>query len=114
MGREPGVQEQGGVPEMERRAEHRARLLYEVIDASGGFYRGYALPAHRSTMNVTFRIDDAELQARFLAEAERAGLYALKGHSARGGLRASIYNAMPVEGAELLASFMREFQRRHG
>jgi phosphoserine aminotransferase len=105
---------QGGVPEMERRAELRSRLLYEAIDASGGFYRGYARPAHRSTMNVTFTLGDAALLERFLAEADQAGLYALKGHASRGGVRASMYNAMPVEGVELLVDFMRTFQRRHG
>jgi phosphoserine aminotransferase len=105
---------QGGVPEMERQAERRSGLLYDLIDASGGFYRGYVLPAHRATMNVTFTLPDDERLQRFLAEADRAGLYALKGHASRGGVRASIYNAMPLEGVELLADFMKDFQRRHG
>lgn len=108
------VKAEGGVSEMERRAGLRSRRLYEVIDASGGFYRGYALPEHRSAMNVTFTLPDAERLERFLAEADQAGLYALKGHTARGGVRASIYNAMPMEGVALLADFMRDFQRRNG
>jgi phosphoserine aminotransferase len=108
------LREQGGVGEMERRAEARARLLYERIDASGGFYRGYALPAHRSAMNVTFTLPEPALQERFLAQAERAGMMGLKGHAARGGVRASLYNGMPQEGAALLADFMAEFQRRNG
>jgi phosphoserine aminotransferase len=108
------VKKEGGMPEMERRAEFRSRLLYDLIDRSGGFYRGYAEPAHRATMNVTFTLGDEALLERFLAEADRAGLYALKGHAARGGVRASMYNAMPIEGVQLLADFMTEFQRRHG
>jgi phosphoserine aminotransferase len=108
------VKAQGGVPEMERRAERRSRMLYDLIDASGGYYRGYVVPAHRSTMNVTFTLPDAERLERFLTEADRAGLYALKGHASRGGVRASIYNAMPMEGVALLADFMRDFQRRNG
>jgi phosphoserine aminotransferase len=108
------VKAEGGVAEMERRAGQRSRMLYDLIDASGGYYRGYVQPAHRATMNVTFALPSAELLARFLAEADRAGLYALKGHDARGGVRASIYNAMPVDGIALLADFMKDFQRRNG
>jgi phosphoserine aminotransferase len=108
------ISAQGGVPEMERQAAQRSGLLYDVIDASGGYYRGYALPAHRATMNVTFALPDDALLQRFLAEADRAGMYALKGHAARGGVRASIYNAMPMEGVQLLADFMKDFQRRNG
>jgi phosphoserine aminotransferase len=108
------VAEHGGVAEMERRAAQRSGLLYDVIDTSGGFYRGYAVPAHRATMNATFTLADEALLEPFLAEAEQAGLYALKGHAARGGVRASIYNAMPPEGVQMLAEFMREFQRRRG
>ncbi|HKI99409.1 MAG TPA: 3-phosphoserine/phosphohydroxythreonine transaminase [bacterium] len=108
------VKAEGGVDEMERRAERRSRLLYDLIDASGGFYRGYVQPAHRSTMNVTFALPDADRLERFLAEADQAGMYALRGHGSRGGVRASIYNAMDFAGVELLADFMREFQRRNG
>ena len=108
------VKQEGGLPEMERRGERRSRLLYDSIDRSGGFYRGYVQPAHRATMNVTFTLRDEALLERFLAEADRAGMYALKGHAARGGVRASMYNSMPVEGARLLADFMADFQRRNG
>lgn len=108
------VKEQGGVPAMERRAAERARLVYDEVDRSGGFYRPYARPEHRSTMNVTFTVSDPGLLERFVDEADQAGLYALKGHYARGGIRASMYNAMPTEGAKALADFMVEFQRRNG
>ncbi len=107
------LKEQGGVAVMERRNEEKAAVLYRVIDASG-FYRGFADPSCRSTMNVTFHLPTPELERRFLAEALAAGLYALEGHRAIGGLRASLYNPMPLAGAEALAAFMREFERKNG
>lgn len=107
------LRESGGVPAMERQNRQKAGRLYGLIDRSG-FYRGFARPAHRSLMNVAFDVPSAELRDRFLAEALDAGLYALKGHRALGGLRASIYNAMPAEGVEALAQFMEDFERRYG
>lgn len=107
------LKEQGGVAAMERRNEAKAALLYRVLDASS-FYRGFADPSCRSIMNVTFHLPTAELEQRFAAEALAAGLYALEGHRAVGGLRASIYNPMPLEGVEALAAFMRDFEQRHG
>jgi phosphoserine aminotransferase len=104
---------EGGVVEMERRNQAKAACLYRVIDGSD-FYRGFAEPACRSTMNVTFHLPSPELEKRFSAEALAEGLYALEGHRAVGGLRASLYNPMPLAGAEALASFMREFERTHG
>ena len=103
----------GGLAEMERRNVAKARLLYDAIDA-GGFYANPVDKADRSRMNVTFRLPDERLDAPFLGGAEGRGLSQLKGHRAVGGMRASIYNAMPIEGVEQLAAYMREFAARHG
>jgi phosphoserine aminotransferase len=92
--------------------ERKARLLYDVIDSSGGFYRGHAQPACRSLMNVTFRLPSEELEKQFVKEGEDRGLDGLKGHRSVGGIRASIYNAMPLAGVEQLAAFMREFKQK--
>ncbi len=108
------VERLGGAAEMERRNRAKQDLLYAAIDNSDGFYRGTAEPASRSWMNVTWRLADETLEARFLAEAEAAGLVGLKGHRSVGGIRASLYNAMPLEGVERLVDFMRGFRRRAG
>ncbi|HJP98761.1 MAG TPA: 3-phosphoserine/phosphohydroxythreonine transaminase [Rhodanobacteraceae bacterium] len=105
---------QGGLVEMARRNRAKADALYAAIDGSGGYYRNRVQPAARSRMNVIFNLHDAALEPLFVAEAEQDGLLALKGHRALGGLRASIYNAMPVEGVHALCGFMVEFTRRHG
>jgi phosphoserine aminotransferase len=91
----------------------KARLIYEAIDASDGFYRGHAEPGSRSLMNVTFRLPDEELDARFVTEAAAAGLIELRGHRSVGGIRASLYNAMPLEGAQALARFLGVFRATH-
>jgi len=104
----------GGLEKMHAINKGKAKLLYDTIDSSGGFYRGHAVPESRSIMNVTFRVGDEEQEKRFLAQATEAGLDALKGHRSVGGCRASIYNAMPVEGVEALRDFMVEFQRTNG
>lgn len=106
--------DEGGVEEFARRSEAKARVLYEAVDGSGGFYRNEVAPAARSRMNVPFFLHDEALDADFLAGAREAGLIGLKGHRVLGGMRASIYNAMPVAGAEALAAYMRDFQRRRG
>jgi phosphoserine aminotransferase len=98
---------------MAERNRAKAELLYGAIDASG-FYRNPVQPDARSRMNVPFILPDAALDPLFLAESEAAGLLALKGHRAVGGMRASIYNAMPLEGVQALVDFMRDFARRHG
>lgn len=108
------VKAQGGLEAIEARNREKAALVYAAIDESGGFYRGHARPEARSLMNVTFRLPNEELEKAFLAEAKAAGLVGLKGHRSVGGMRASIYNAMPVEGCRLLAEFMRDFARRNG
>lgn len=108
------LNEVGGLEAMALANRDKAALLYETIDASGGFYRGHAQPDSRSQMNVAFRLADPELEARFLTESAAAGFVGLKGHRSVGGVRASIYNAMPLTSVEALADFMREFQRRSG
>jgi len=105
--------EVGGLAKMHERNKQKAKLLYDVIDASGGFYRGHAQPEVRSLMNVTFRLPSEQLEKEFVKEGEDRGLDGLKGHRSVGGIRASIYNAMPVEGVEQLAAFMKEFRSRH-
>ena len=108
------IQERGGVAGMEQRAARRSGLIYEVIDGSDGFYTGPAQPHARSRTNVVFRLSAPDLDGRFLAGAREAGLVNLKGHRSVGGMRASIYNAMPDEGVNELAGFMRDFARSTG
>jgi phosphoserine aminotransferase len=103
----------GGLDKMAERNEEKAALLYDAIDASGGFYRGHAAPAARSRMNVTWRLADEALERTFVDEARANDLVELKGHRSVGGIRASIYNAMPVEGVRELRSFMDAFAARH-
>lgn len=105
---------QGGVEEMAQRAALRAGMLYEAIDGSDGFYTGFADKSARSLMNVTWRLPDEARERRFVEEAKCEGFEGLAGHRSVGGLRASIYNAVPVAAAEALADFMREFRRRNG
>ncbi|MEX0824731.1 MAG: 3-phosphoserine/phosphohydroxythreonine transaminase [Pirellulaceae bacterium] len=104
---------QGGLSAMHTKNREKAGLLYDVIDAHADFYKGHAQAASRSLMNVTFRLPDDDVQAAFLAEAAGHGLQSLKGHRSVGGIRASIYNAMPREGVEALAAFMRDFAVKH-
>jgi phosphoserine aminotransferase len=106
--------DEGGVAEFARRNARKSRTLYARIDESGGFYRNEVDPAVRSRMNVPFFLHDEVLDKPFLAEAAEAGLISLKGHRALGGMRASIYNAMPEAGVDALSDFMRDFQQRHG
>lgn len=103
----------GGVGEMERRNNQKARLLYDFLDRST-FYRPLVDKEHRSTMNITFDLSAPERLETFLAEADKEGLYALKGYRDVGGIRASIYNGMPLEGVQALVSFMQEFERVRG
>ncbi|MDX5626539.1 MULTISPECIES: 3-phosphoserine/phosphohydroxythreonine transaminase [unclassified Brenneria] len=107
------LKEQGGLVEMEKRNQDKADLLYRAIDNSS-FYSNDVAVTSRSRMNVPFLLANAELDKVFLEEAQAAGLHALKGHRAVGGMRASIYNAMPLEGVKALTDFMADFERRHG
>jgi phosphoserine aminotransferase len=106
------LEAQGGVSAIEALNIRKAELLYEAIDQSG-FYRNNVRPEDRSRMNVTFFLPDAALDAPFHKGAEEHGLAGLKGHRSVGGMRASIYNAMPLAGAEALAAYMADFSRRH-
>ncbi|MGA0609109.1 3-phosphoserine/phosphohydroxythreonine transaminase [Caldimonas sp. KR1-144] len=108
------IADQGGVAALEQRNIAKARLLYEAIDASGGWYVNRVAPGARSRMNVPFFLKDERLNDAFLAEANERGLVQLKGHKSVGGMRASIYNAMPLEGVQALVTHMREFAARHG
>jgi phosphoserine aminotransferase len=104
---------QGGLAAIERINIEKAARLYAEIDRTG-FYRNKVRPQDRSRMNVTFVLPDAQLEAQFLAGAKARGLLALKGHRAVGGIRASIYNAMPLAGVDALVAWMREFEAEHG
>jgi phosphoserine aminotransferase len=104
--------EVGGLRKIAERNRAKAKLLYDAIDESGGFFRGHAQPESRSLMNVTFRLPNKELEKGFLAAAEERKLIGLKGHRSVGGIRASIYNAMPIDGVERLAEHMRQFRNR--
>lgn len=107
------LKHQGGLAAVEKVNAEKAALLYQAIDASG-FYRNPVAPAWRSRMNVPFTLADEKLDEAFLAEAKAAGLLALKGHKSVGGMRASLYNAMSLEGVKALVAFMQDFEKRHG
>lgn len=104
----------GGLDKMQQLNQEKCQLLYSVIDESDGFYVGHAEKADRSQMNVVFKMNSADLDKRFLAGAGDAGMTTLGGHRSLGGVRASIYNAMPTEGVKSLAEFMRDFQQKNG
>jgi phosphoserine aminotransferase len=104
----------GGLTEVQKINRRKADAIYTAIDESGGFYRGHAVPEARSVMNIPFRLPSEELEDAFAREAKNNSLIGLKGHRSVGGMRASIYNAMTVEGAEELVKFMKEFQKKNG
>ena len=108
------LKDQGGLAAMAERNRAKAETLYQAIDGSGGYYRNPVDVAARSRMNVPFTLHDSALDAAFLQESEAAGLIALKGHKALGGMRASLYNAVPFEAVEALTGFMQDFAKRHG
>jgi phosphoserine aminotransferase len=103
----------GGLAEIEKRNVAKAKLLYDFLDSSS-FYRNPVNKADRSRMNVPFTLADAKLDEAFLKGAEQLGMVQLKGHRSVGGMRASIYNAMPVEGVRQLATYMKDFEAKHG
>ena len=107
------IKNQGGLTEMSKRNAKKAEVLYAAIDNSNGFYKGHAEKDSRSFMNVTFRLPSEELEKKFVAEALENNLSGVKGHRSVGGMRASIYNAMTLEGAETLADFMEKFSRQN-
>lgn len=104
----------GGAQGMAKRADLKSSIIYDAIDGSGGFYRSPVDPRFRSKMNIVFRMESEELEKRFLAATKEAGMLGLKGHRSVGGLRASIYNALPVEDVQSLADLMKDFQRVNG
>ena len=108
------LKDNGGLAAMDERNRQKSELLYATIDGSGGYYRNPIDPPVRSRMNVPFTLHDSALDAAFLQESEAAGLLALKGHKAIGGMRASLYNAVPLEAVQALVDFMHDFARRHG
>ncbi|SFT00545.1 3-phosphoserine/phosphohydroxythreonine transaminase [Paenibacillus sp. BC26] len=108
------VKERGGVAAMEQFNRDKTKLIYDTIDNSGGFYRGFADVNSRSLMNITFRLGSEELEKQFVKESEQQGFVGLKGHRSVGGLRASTYNAVPLESCKALADFMGDFQKRNG
>jgi len=107
------IKRQGGVAAMAERNQAKAALLYEALDASD-FYRTRIVPADRSRMNVTFHLAEPALDGPFLEGARAAGLLNLKGHRVVGGMRASIYNAMPIDGVRALVGYMKDFEARRG
>jgi phosphoserine aminotransferase len=108
------LKKQGGLEGMAERNKRKADKLYSAIDNSGGFYRSPVEPSARSWMNVPFLLPSEDLEKPFLEQAKKVGLTTLAGHRSVGGLRASIYNAMPEEGVDRLIEFMQDFARRNG
>jgi phosphoserine aminotransferase len=108
------AKKQGGLAAIEKTNRIKAGLVYNAIDNSGGFYRGHAKLDARSLMNIPFRLPNEELEDTFAKEAKKNNLIGLKGHRSVGGMRASVYNAVTVEGAQALVDFMKEFQRKNG
>ncbi len=108
------LKDQGGLTVIGKNNHAKASLFYDSIDHSGGFYRNPIEISARSRMNVPFTLHDGALDTLFLKESEAAGLFALKGHKAVGGMRASLYNAVPLEAVQALTSFMCDFSARHG
>lgn len=106
------IKEQGGIKAIQKINEKKAEILYSFLDNSTMF-RGTVVPEDRSLMNVPFVTDDEDLNAKFIKEAKEAGFVNLKGHRSVGGMRASIYNAMPIEGVEALVAFMKKFEEEN-
>ncbi|OXM13013.1 3-phosphoserine/phosphohydroxythreonine transaminase [Paenibacillus herberti] len=108
------IKGKGGLAAVEQLNRAKTGLIYGAIDESGGFYSGVAEAESRSLMNITFRLQSEELEKLFIKGTEEHGFVGLKGHRDVGGLRASTYNAVPLESCQALADFMKEFQRTHG
>jgi len=109
------IEAEGGLPAIEARNRSKAKILYDALDETGGFYRPAVIAhADRSLMNVTWRLRDESLEPELLAESKKNNMDGLKGHRSVGGFRASIYNAFPVQGVQALADLLRDFARRKG
>lgn len=107
------ILDQGGIEKVEQNNIQKAQILYDCIDSTDFFY-GLVEKKDRSKMNVVFRIKNNDLEEKFIGESKANGLIGLKGHRSLGGLRASIYNAMPTEGVKALVEFMKEFEKKNG
>lgn len=107
------IEEKGGLTAIAQQNEEKAKLIYDVIDNSNGFFTGHASKESRSLMNITFRVADEELEKQFLAEAKDAGFVGLNGHRSVGGCRASTYNSVPLDTCKALSDFMIAFQTKH-
>lgn len=107
------IKNQGGVDVVAARNAAKAKLIYDVIDQSEGFYIGHAEPAYRSKMNITFNLQTSEMEKDFIAQGKAAGFVGINGHRSVGGCRASAYNAVPVEACEALAEYMKQYQKNH-
>src|SRR5262245_42199026 len=108
------ILKQGGLQALEKRNAEKAKLIYDAIDSSNGFYKGVARPDSRSHMNITFRTASEDLDKKFVSESAKLEMDGLKGHRDAGGMRASVYNAFPLQGCKVLAEFMRDFAKRSG
>jgi phosphoserine aminotransferase len=108
------IKANGGLQAMEKYNIGKTSLIYNTIDQSGGFYQGVADRDYRSIMNITFRMEDENLEKQFIKESEQHGFIGLKGHRSVGGLRASTYNSVPLESCSALQQFMVDFQKRNG
>ena len=108
------VKKQGGLASIEKTNKDKAQLIYSTMDANADFYRGTTEKDSRSIMNVTFRLPSEDLEAAFISQALEAGFGGLKGHRSVGGIRVSMYNAMPLEGIKSLTEFMKQFARKNG
>jgi phosphoserine aminotransferase len=107
------ILDQGGIDKVEKVNKEKANLIYQTVDGTD-FYRGTAKEDSRSIMNITFRLPSEDLEKKFVAEATAAKLVGLKGHRSVGGIRASIYNAMSLDGVKALVSFMKDFEKKNG
>jgi phosphoserine aminotransferase len=107
------IEDQGGLTVIQKNNVEKSGLIYNAIDSSNGFYRGPVDLGSRSAMNITFRLQDEELEKKFIKETEQLGFVGLKGHRSVGGLRASTYNAVPYASCKALADFMTDFQQRN-
>lgn len=108
------IEAQGGVDYFDQLADKKSEKIYQVIEQHPDFYKNSILPAYRSRMNITFQLPDESLNDRFVKEAEEQQMVSLKGHRVIGGIRVSLYNAMPMEGVEKLAEFMQDFIKKNG
>ena len=108
------MEENGGLTEFQKRAESRSSLIYEVIDNSDGWYSSPVATGSRSLMNIIFHLPDETLENKFIEEAIALDLINLKGHRSVGGVRTSLYNAMPIESVEILSNFMKDFLKSNG